>query len=134
MQLMRLRPALRNCDVTFVTTVESYRESVGRAGFRVVTDASRQSKARLVVLALQMLWLMLSLRPDVIISTGAAPGCIAVRLGNWFGCRTLWIDSIANAERLSRSAELVSSHADVVLSQWEHVATANRVRFEGAII
>lgn len=133
-QLLRLRPALAECDVTFVTTVPSYRAGVGDASFRVVTEATAASKFRLFVLAVQLLWLLVTIRPDVVVSTGAAPGCLAVRLGKLFGCRSLWIDSIANAQTLSLSGKLVREHADVVLSQWEHVAKVDRVDFFGAVL
>ena len=133
-QLLRLRPALAECEVTFVTTVRSYQAGVGDASFRVVTEATAATKFRLFVLAAQLLWLMITIRPQVVISTGAAPGCLAVRLGKLFGCRTLWIDSIANAQTLSLSGKLVREHADVVLSQWEHVAEVDDVQFFGAVL
>ena len=40
-------------------------------------------------------------RPDVVVSTGAAPGYFALRFGRLFGARTLWLESIANVEELS---------------------------------
>ena len=43
------------------------------------------------------------LRPDVVITTGAAPGYFAVRIGKLLGARVVWVDSIANAEELSLS-------------------------------
>lgn len=133
-QLLRLRPALSDCDVTFVTTVRSYQAGVGDASFRVVTEATAATKLRLLVLLTQLLWLMITIRPQIVISTGAAPGCLAIRLGKLFGCRTLWIDSIANAQTLSLSGKLVRGHADVVLSQWEHVAESDCVQFFGAVL
>lgn len=133
-QLLRLRPAFVECDVTYVTTVSSYRTAVRDADFRVVTEATAARKLRLFVLAVQLFWLMVTIRPQVVISTGAAPGCLAIRLGKLLGCRTLWIDSIANAQTLSRSGKLVRRHADVVLSQWEHVAESERVLYYGAVL
>lgn len=133
-QLLRLRPAFSECDVTYVTTVRSYQPGLGDAEFHTVTEATAATKFRLVVLAAQLVWLMISIRPDVVISTGAAPGCLAIRLGKLLGCRTLWIDSIANAQTLSRSGKLVRRHADVVLSQWEHVAQSERVQFQGGVL
>jgi UDP-N-acetylglucosamine:LPS N-acetylglucosamine transferase len=133
-QLLRLRPAFSDCDVTYVTTVRSYQAAAGDAGFRVVMEATAATKFRLLILAAQLLWLMISIRPHVVISTGAAPGCLAIRLGKLFGCRTLWIDSIANAQTLSLSGKLVRGHADVVLSQWEHVAQTDQVQFQGGVL
>lgn len=133
-QLLRLRPAFADCNVTYVTTARSYQANVGDADFRIVTEATAATKFRLLVLAAQLIWLLVTIRPQVVISTGAAPGCLAIRLGKLLGCRTLWIDSIANAHTLSLSGKLVRAHADVVLSQWEHVAQADRVQFHGAVL
>lgn len=133
-QLLRLRPAIADCDVTYVTTVRSYQAGVGDADFRVVMEATAATKLRLLILTAQLFWLMVTIRPQVVISTGAAPGCLAIRLGKLLGCRTLWIDSIANAHTLSLSGKLVRAHADVVLSQWEHVAQSDQVQFYGAVL
>jgi hypothetical protein len=73
-------------------------------------------------------------RPDVIISTGAAPGYLAIRIGKLTGARTLFLDSIANAEDLSMSARLAVRHADQTLSQWESVAEAKGVAYWGAVV
>ena len=48
--------------------------------------------------------------------TGAAPGYFAIRIGKLLGARTLWIDSIANAEELSMGGQLVAEKADLVLT------------------
>src|SRR5688572_23882609 len=76
-QLLRLRPAFADCDTTFVTVKEGYRADVGDAVFRTVPDANRWDKWRLVRMAFSVLWTVLSERPDVVISTGAAPGYFA---------------------------------------------------------
>ena len=65
-----------------------------------------------------MLWVLLRVRPDVVISTGAAPGYFALRFGGLLGARTLWLDSIANAEELSLSGTKASRFADLTLTQW----------------
>ncbi|MGC1274992.1 MAG: hypothetical protein WBC44_14905 [Planctomycetaceae bacterium] len=133
-QLLRLREAWQGADVVFVTTVPEYRQMVKDDRFRLVVEANRDRKVRLAFLALQMLWLLLRERPAAVVTTGAAPGYIAVRLGKWLGIRTLWIDSIANAEELSLSGRLASRHADAVLTQWSHLARPNVAEFRGAVI
>src|SRR5688500_1316902 len=92
-QLMRIAAALEQHRVTYVTTLAGYRSQVGPSEFFVVTDASRWNKFKLILMALQVLWILLRERPDVVITTGAAPGYLAVRLGKWLGARTVWIDS-----------------------------------------
>ncbi|PQO45670.1 hypothetical protein C5Y93_13295 [Blastopirellula marina] len=132
-QLLRLKEAFAGQQVTFVTTVPEYRSMVGDADFRVVTEASRSTKIRMVIMALQVLWILLRVRPSAIVTTGAAPGFIAVMLGKRLGIRTLWVDSIANADEMSMSGKLAMRHADTVLTQWEHLSS-DRVQFHGAVV
>ena len=42
--------------------------------------------------------------------------------------------SIANAEELSLSGRLASRHADVVLTQWSHLACPGVAEYRGAVI
>lgn len=73
-------------------------------------------------------------RTTHIISTGAAPGLVAIVFGRLIGRRTLWIDSIANANRLSVSGRVAAVVAHSVLSQWEDVAGKHpRVQYQGRV-
>jgi UDP-N-acetylglucosamine:LPS N-acetylglucosamine transferase len=133
-QLMRIAAALEQHQVTYVTTLAGYRSQVGPSGFFVVTDASRWNKFKLVIMALQVLWILLRQRPDVVITTGAAPGYLAVRIGKWLGARTVWIDSIANVEELSLSGRKAGGFVDLWLTQWPHLAGPDGPRFAGAVL
>lgn len=124
-QLLRLRPAFEGCDVTFVTVSDVYRADVGEGGrFCVVNDATRWNKFGLLKMAMKIAWIVGRHRPDVVITTGAAPGYFAIRIGRLIGARTMWLDSVANVERLSLSGERIGAHADLWLTQWPHLASA----------
>ena len=133
-QLLRLRPAFEGAHVTYVTVRRSYSTDIPGEDLRVVPDATRWNKFKLLVMATRILWLVATIRPDVIISTGAAPGYFAIRFGGWFGARTCWVDSIANAEELSLSGRKIRSHATRVLSQWPDVAAAEGVEHAGSVL
>jgi UDP-N-acetylglucosamine:LPS N-acetylglucosamine transferase len=132
-QLCRLRPAFDGHDVAYLTTDPGHRAEVGDARFHTVNDANRWSKAALVRSALKILWVVLRERPNVVVSTGAAPGYIAIRLGKLLGARTVWIDSVANVDELSLSGQMASVRADLCLTQWPHLAKG-RVRYMGAVL
>ena len=83
---------------------------------------------------LKLLWIICTERPDVIISTGAAPGYIALRIGKLIGAKTVWLDSIANAEELSLSGAMAGRYADLWLTQWAHLAGENGPYFRGAVL
>ena len=133
-QLLRLRPAFEGARVTYVTVRRSYASDVPGEDLRVVPDATRWNKTKLLAMAVRILWMVATIRPDVIISTGAAPGYFAIRFGRWFGARTCWVDSIANAEELSLSGRKIRSHATKVLSQWPDVAAAEGVEHAGSVL
>ena len=142
-QLRRLRPAWDDCDVTYLTTDPGFRADIEadaaargqpRPGYIAVTEANRWQKFRLLKQAAEVVIALLKVRPDVIISTGAAPGFFAIRVGRWMRARTVWVDSIANAEEMSMSGRLARRFATHWLSQWEHVAEAEGAAFLGAVL
>jgi len=102
--------------------------------FISVTDANLSEKIRLARQLFEVLVAVLRYRPDVIITTGAAPGYFALRFGKLIGARTIWIDSMANAEKLSKSGQEVGKHADLWLTQWEHLAHPDGPHFLGRVL
>lgn len=133
-QLLRLRPAFEGHRVTFVTVNEGYRTDVADRPFFVINDATRWDKVGLVKMGLRLAWIMARTRPHVVISTGAAPGYFAIRLGRLMGAKTAWIDSIANVEQLSMTGGMVRKHADLWLTQWAHLAEEGGPRYAGAVL
>ena len=132
-QLRRLRPAFEGHDVAYLTTDRGHRSEIGDARFYAVRDGNRTSKRELLVCALQIGWVLLRERPDIVVSTGAAPGYLAIRAARLVGARTVWIDSVANVEELSLSGRLASEKADLCLTQWPHLQ-AGRVTYEGSVL
>lgn len=121
-QLLRLRPAFAGAKLHYVTTIRGYEGDVAPDRIHVVRDANRHDKLGLMVMSLQILWLVVRYRPAVIISTGAAPGYAAIRLGRLLGARTCWVDSIANAEEMSMSGRKLQGRCDMWLTQWQHLS------------
>lgn len=132
-QLQRLRPAFASADVAYLTTYCGHSAEVGGARFYTVADASRWSKLALVRSGAKIAWVIWRERPDVVISTGAAPGYLAIRFAKLLGARTLWLDSIANVDELSAAGKLASATADLCLTQWPHLE-GGRVRYRGAVL
>jgi len=134
-QLRRLQPAFAGHDIAYATVNAGYRGDVPPdARFYTLRDATRWDRLGLVVLAWQLFVIMLRERPDVVVSTGAAPGYMALRLGKLFGARTAWIDSVANVEELSLSGRLAGPHADLWLTQWRHLAKERGPHYRGAVL
>jgi UDP-N-acetylglucosamine:LPS N-acetylglucosamine transferase len=133
-ELLRLSAAWSGKDVAYVTVQPSYRSQVPGDRFYCVEDATRWSRWSLLKMVTQVVWVMLRERPDVVISSGALPGLVALRIGKWLGARTLWIDSIANVESLSMSGQHVSKFADLRLTQWQHLETSDGPKYRGAVL
>lgn len=134
-QLLRLRPAWEGCDVAYVTTDPSLADAViSGSRFYSVAEASRWEKAKLVKSAIQVAGILIRERPDVIITTGAAVGYFAILFGRLLGCRTLWIDSIANAEEVSLSGQKAGRIADLFLTQWPELEKDGGPTFKGSVL
>lgn len=131
-QLMRLRPAWDDYDVTYLTTEADYKTSVlsdaidrglRTPSFYSTVPASAWNKFNLIRQLLKVIWIVLLIRPNVIISTGASVGYFAFKVGKIIGAKTIWVDSIANVDELSLSGKKVSGSSDVWLTQWPHLSS-----------
>ena len=134
-QLARLSEAFAGSDTLYVTTAAGQVAPSGNRPVALVVDASRNEPWRIAWAAVQLAILMLRFRPHAVITTGAAPGYLALRLAKLLGARTVWLDSIANADELSMSGRLAKPYADLWLTQWEDVTRAHpRLRFLGQVL
>ena len=133
-QLMLLRPALEGQDVAFATTLPGLTEQSGITTGYIVSDCNRDQRWLMIRSALEILQLLFKIRPEVVISTGALPGLIAVVLGKKLGARTVWIDSIANAEDMSLAGHKARNYADLWLSQWPDVARKCGAKYLGSVL
>ncbi len=132
-QLLRLRRAFDRCEVVYVSTLG---QSTGPDGARTysVPDANRWDKIGVMRMAWSVLRVLHKERPNVIVTTGAAPGYMAIRLGRWMGAKTIWIDSLANVDELSMAGRMAGPHADLWLTQWKHLAKPGGPDFAGSVI
>jgi UDP-N-acetylglucosamine:LPS N-acetylglucosamine transferase len=126
-------PLFKDHEVTFISTKGNLRHMVNGHRYITIPDANRKKLINMARCICSVTWAVLSIRPQVIISTGAAPGLISILIGKLLGAKTIWIDSIANAEKLSMSGEIAVKIADRVYTQWEHLANP-KVIFSGSIL
>ncbi len=133
-QLMLMRPAFAGQQVLFLTTLAGLPEQFDATPARIIPDCNRDEKRQILRCANALLRLMIRERPDVVISTGALPGVMALALGRLFGARTIWVDSVANAEEMSMSGKLAKRVAHLWMSQWDHVAQEAGAEYAGAVL
>ncbi|NRB36768.1 MAG: oligosaccharide biosynthesis protein Alg14 [Rhodobacteraceae bacterium] len=133
-QLLRLRPAFAGCDVVFATVDPGNEIMIEGAEFHVFPDANKDTKVALIKSVWAIWGVLRRVKPDVIVSTGAAGGFFAVLIGRAMGTRGVFIDSIANAQTLSVSARLVLKTGGTVYTQWPDLADSTGAQYLGAVI
>jgi UDP-N-acetylglucosamine:LPS N-acetylglucosamine transferase len=135
-QLLRLAESWNGYEAFCVTTTEVVREKLAKFGpVYIVGECNRQHFGRVVKVLFRCIEIVVRERPDVVISTGAAVGCILCLLGKMLGAKVIWIDSITNVARISLSGRIVRYVADLFLVQWpELVSRYKKVEFVGAVI
>ncbi|WP_343656420.1 glycosyl transferase [Paraburkholderia caribensis] len=132
-QLSILASAFSGHDV--VWAVSGTDTLLARKDGYCLIEANKTTPIKVVGLAFQISRILIAKRPDVIVSTGAAPGLLAVALSRLVGAKakTIWIDSIANSARLSLSGRIARHFASETLTQWRHLETPT-VHYWGAVL
>lgn len=133
-QMRKMSPAFDAQDVQYLTTTKGVETEVCHAPVYVVPDANLNEKLALIALAIRVFWVVVKIRPDIVMSTGAAPGFFALMFGKLVGARTIWVDSIANVEQLSVSGRKVRWFADLWLTQWPHLEQPGGPYYRGGVL
>lgn len=134
-QLRKIAQAWSARPAFWVTTGDMVANSLDDSKVYAVGECNRQHPFRLLTVLARCAAITLRERPDIIISTGAAPGCIMCLLGKLLGARIIWLDSITNVDRLSLSGWLVRPFADLFLVQWPELAKRYpKAEYIGAVI
>ena len=132
-QLKMIEPAFSHHSVHYITTYLN-RSVRNTPNLSRVIDADMSMKLKLPVLAIQVACLLIWHRPEIVISTGAAPGFFAVMFGKLIGAKTLWIDSMANFSELSMSGRQAQRFCDLCLTQWPDLADGKQVKHFGNLL
>jgi UDP-N-acetylglucosamine:LPS N-acetylglucosamine transferase len=134
-QMRRLLPAFEGLDVVYAGVEAAPDPDLGPASYYRIRNVSRRDPLGFFVIAWQLARIMRRERPDAVVTTGAAPGLMALVVGKLVaGSRTIWIDSIASVETMSLSGRLARFVADAWLVQWAHLARPEGPEFWGAVL
>jgi UDP-N-acetylglucosamine:LPS N-acetylglucosamine transferase len=132
-QMQRVALAFSGNKVVYVSTLKGYAKEVSADTYYQVKDASAWSKLSLIILFFQLIKIIINERPNIVISTGAAPGLFAIIISRFIGAKTIWLDSIANYEKISFSGRLAKYFTHLHLTQWEHLAN-QKTKFSGKVL
>jgi UDP-N-acetylglucosamine:LPS N-acetylglucosamine transferase len=134
-ELHRLRDAFIGADCQFVSTSKGMTPPLGHREVLEVGDTARDTAWGMLPTIISLFRIMRAFDPDLVVSTGAAPGALGLLVAKLFGARTIWIDSIANSEVISLSARLVKPVADLRVTQWPQIAERDRsLQYIGQIL
>lgn len=136
MQLLKVAESWHGYDVFYVSTVPVVAKKLRRRGRTfIVGECNRQHPVRTFMVMIRCLKIVFKERPDVVISTGAAPGFLLCIIAKVFGAKVIWLDSIANTEKLAMSGRMIRPFVDLILSQWPDVAAKYKnVEYHGAVV
>ncbi|SEM80797.1 Oligosaccharide biosynthesis protein Alg14 like [bacterium A37T11] len=132
-QLLRLNPAFKNHEMVYVSTNSNFSSMVPNNKFYFVDDFNRKEKVKIFKAFFKIYKILKLEKAEFIITTGAAPGLICLFVGWILGCKTIWVDSIANVEKISLSGKLATMFASRVYSQWPDLAKKG-IHYSGNVI
>ena len=78
------------------------------------------SKLKYLASAIQAFFILLRVRPKVIISTGAGIAIPMILIGKYlFRCKIIFIESAADVVHPAKTPSLIYKYADLFIVQWE---------------
>ncbi len=132
--MMVSREDMASVEMIYANTFAGLGESIGMENCYLIEDCNRDTPMSVLRCARDIFVLIRKERPDLIISTGAVQGLIAIVIGKIFGCRTIWVESVANSVELSMSGRLAGKFADLWLTQWQHISRLKGPLYWGSIL
>ena len=70
---------------------------------------------------------------DLVVTTGAAPGLYFGLIARLMGRKTIWVDSLANVDKISMSGKIATYFYHQVYVQWEHLSKGN-IHYIGCLL
>lgn len=135
-QLQHLEHCWKKHTPVFVSTLAIVAPELQRHGrTHVIGECNRYHPLRALGVVWRSVRIVLRERPEVVLTTGSMPLAIFAFIAKLGGARVVWIDSITNFERLSVSGRLARLFADLTLTQWPHLASAEkRIEYAGELV
>jgi len=135
-QLLKLVDSYKGHNVFWVVTSELVRRKLQRYGkVYIVTESNRQHPIEVLRVFLSCVRIVFLERPEVVISTGAAVGCLMCFVSKITGAKIIWVDSITNIDRPSLSGRMVRHISDLFFVQWPELEQKyENVEFAGSVI
>ena len=133
-QLLRIAKGLEaSYEVLYMSTHDKCATMVEGHSFYKLADFSRWDAYKIIPAFFSAMKTVRKAKPDVVITTGAAPGMIVLFAAFCIGKRTIWVDSIANVNHLSLCGRIAKRFASRFYTQWAELESKG-VIFAGNVI
>ena len=133
-QLQRIVNALKDdYEISFVSSNEKCQSSVEGYTFYYIKDFTRRNPWWLIPNFFKCLYIVIRENPKAVVTTGSAPCLLCILAARILGKKAIWIDSIANVERLSTSGKIASKIASRMYTQWPDLAVG-KINYAGNIL
>ena len=133
-QLLRITKTLNDeFEVVYMSTHHKCESLLAGQNFYTIPDFNRRNFYKLFSVFFQAVNIIRKEKPSVVITTGAAPGLITLIAAKLLRRRTIWVDSIANVEKLSLSGTVASKFATQTYTQWPELAT-EKIIYAGNVL
>jgi UDP-N-acetylglucosamine:LPS N-acetylglucosamine transferase len=135
-QLLRLTPACEGHSYFIVTTgTQATKSQDGDDRTYTVGWANRNHPFLMAKMVVRCHRILAKERPDVLISTGAAVGCVLAILMKLRRRKVVWIDTISHPEYLTLGGRIIKPFADVFLVQWPDLTEKYRgTKYVGSVL
>src|SRR5438067_998291 len=100
-ELARLQPAFEDHELVYMSTMDSYASAFKGHEYYTVPDFSQWNAYRIPYAGWKMYKAMAKIKPDIVITTGAAPGVLALFIGWLMGAKTIWVEASCHTEKIS---------------------------------
>lgn len=133
-QLRRITNALSSrYEIAYASTSKGCGATIAPASFHLIDDFSRWDAYKAIPALFKAVAIIIKEKPDIVLTTGAAPGLI-IAFAAWLSRRkTIWVDSIANVEHLSACGKIAKRFASRTYTQWPELADKQTL-FSGNIL
>lgn len=133
-QLLRICKGLEaTCSILYASTHSKCAQMVEGHFFNELIEFSRWDWYKLFPAFFNDIKIVKLVHPDVVITTGAAPGLMVLFVAFLMGKKTIWVDSIANVNHMSLCGRVARIFATRCYTQWEELGSEG-VDFAGNVI
>ena len=133
-QLLRITKTLNDeFEVVYMSTHPKCETMLSGQIYYTIPDFSRRNFYKLFPAFFRTMNIIKKENPSTVITTGAAPGLITLMAAKLLRRKTIWVDSIANVEKLSLSGKIASKFATRAYTQWPELA-AEKIIYAGNVL